>query len=144
VQQHLDAIRAALAPYLLSLTPEERKTMLRMADKTVAFVQKTADYATTNPGFVPAFVDLAELKQDTASMAALTPLRQQCDQLALDLDSTVMVAGSEAYGNALVVFGNIKFLAKNNQPGAQAAYDDLSVRFPGSPKAGRKPTPGKA
>ncbi|GAA4030993.1 hypothetical protein GCM10022409_14030 [Hymenobacter glaciei] len=135
VQQHLDAIKTALAPYLLSLTPDERKTMLRMADKTVAFVNKAADYATSTPAFVPAFVDLAELKQDTAGMAALTPLRQQCEQLALDLDSTVMVAGSEAYGNALTVYGNIKFLAKNKQPGAQAAYDDLSQRFPGRPTA---------
>ena len=93
VQQHLDAIRAALAPCLLFLVPDERKTLLRMAGKTVAFVTKTADYATSNPSFVPTFVGLAELKQDTASMAALTPLRQQCDQLAPDLDSTGLPLG---------------------------------------------------
>ena len=58
VQTHLDTIKVALAPYLLSLTPEERKTMLRMADKTVAFVQKTTEYATNNLAFVPLFVDL--------------------------------------------------------------------------------------
>ncbi len=133
VQQHLDAIRAALAPYLLSLTPKERKTMLRMADKTVAFVTKATEYAANNASFVPTFVDLAELQQDTAGMAALTPLRQQFEQLALDTDSTVMIAGSEAYGNALTVYNNIKFLASNKQPGAQAAYDDLRVRFPGRP-----------
>ena len=143
VQTHLDAIKAALAPYLLSLTPEERRTMLRMADKTVAFVSKTTEYATTNAAFVPAFVDLAELKQDTAGIAALTPLRQQFEQLALDTDSTVMVAGSEAYGNALTVYGNIKFMAKNKQPGAQAAFDDLKVRFPSNANAGRKPAPAK-
>ncbi|MFD2720708.1 hypothetical protein ACFST9_18445 [Hymenobacter monticola] len=144
VQTHLDAIKTALAPYLLSLTPEERKTMLRMADKTVAFVTKTTDYAANNAAFVPAFVDLAELRQDTAGMTALTPLRQQFEQLALDTDSTLMVAGSEAYGNALTVYGNIKFLAKNKQPGAQAAYDDLKVRFPGNANAGRKPAAAKA
>ena len=49
-----------------------------------------------------------------------------------------MIAGSEAYGNALTGCGNIKFLAKNKQPGAQAAYNELSVRFPGSTNAGRK------
>ncbi|MBF9221141.1 hypothetical protein [Hymenobacter ruricola] len=138
VQAKLDAIKAELGPYLLSLTPEERKTMLRMADKTVAFVSKTADYATNNPAFVPGFVDLAELKQDVAGMTALTSLRQQFEQLALDLDSTVMVAGSEAYGNSLTVYGNVKYLAKNKQPGAQAAYEDLSQRFPGHANAGRK------
>ena len=139
VQTHLDAIKGMLQPYLLSLTPDERKTMLRMADKTVAFVTKTTDYATNNAAFVPSFVDLAELKQDAAGMTSLTPLRQQFEQLALDTDSTVMIAGSEAYGNSLTVYGNIKFLAKNKQPGAQSAYDELSVRFPGRPNAGRKP-----
>jgi hypothetical protein len=144
VQSHLDAIKGLLAPYLISLTPEERKTMLRMADKTVAFVTKINDYATSTPAFVPAFVSLAELQQDTAGMAALTPLRQQFEQLSLDTDSTVMIAGSEAYGNSLTVYGNIKFLAKNKQPGAQAAYDDLKQRFPGSASAGRKPAVAKA
>jgi hypothetical protein len=139
VQEHLNSIRELLAPYLLSLTPEERKGMLRMADKTVAFVTKTTEYATNNPAFVPPFVHLEELKQDTTGMAALSPLRQQFEQLALDVDSTVMVAGSEAYGNALTVYANIKFLAKNKQPGAQTAYDDLKVRFPGNANAGRKP-----
>ncbi|HET9506121.1 MAG TPA: hypothetical protein VFO93_21455 [Hymenobacter sp.] len=133
VQQHLDAIKTILAPYLTSLTPEERKTLPRMADKTVAFVTKTADYAATTPAFVPPFVDPVQLTQDVAGVAALTPLRQQFEQLALDTDSTVMVAGSEAYTTALTVYANIKFLAKNKQPGAQAAYDDLSVRFPGRP-----------
>ena len=143
VQKHLDAIKAALAPYLISLTSDERRTMLRMADKTVAFVQKTTDYAANNAAFVPAFVDLAELEQDVAGVQALTPLRQQFEQLAFDTDSTVMVAGSEAYANSLTIYNNIKFLAKNKQPGAQTAYDDLSVRFPGSANAGRKPALAK-
>jgi hypothetical protein len=144
VQQHLDAIKTVLGSYLISLTPEERKTMPRMADKTVAFVTKTADYAANNPTFVPGFVDLTELTQDVAGVSALTPLRQQFEQLALDTDSTVMVAGSEAYTNSLTIYTNIKFMAKNKQPGAQAAYDDLSVRFPGNPNAGRKPKAAKA
>ena len=138
VQTHLDAIKAALAPYLLSLTPKERKTMLRMADKTVAFVTKTTEYATNNAAFVPGFLDLAELQQDTAGMVALTPLRQQFEQLALDTDSTVMTAGGEAYANSLTIYTNIKFLAKNKQPGAQAAFDDLKVRFAGQGTSKKK------
>lgn len=131
VQQYLSALKAALAPCLTSLTPKERKTMPRMADKTVAFVTKTADYAASTPAFVPGFVDLAKLTQDVAGVTALTPLRQQFEQLALDTDSTVMLAGSEAYTNSLTIYSNIKFLAKNKQPGAQAAYDDLKERFAG-------------
>ncbi|MBT9395169.1 hypothetical protein KLP40_18520 [Hymenobacter sp. NST-14] len=130
-QQAIEALRTALEAYLHPLTPEERRTMLRMADKTVAFVQKTAEYATTSPAFVPSFVSLDEMKRDLTGLAQLTPLYQQLAQLTELLDSTMMVAGSEAYGNALTIYNNIKFMAHHRQPGAQTAYDDLKQRFPG-------------
>ena len=132
---------AVLAPYLKSLTPEERQQMLKMADKTVAFVTKTRDYAQNNPSFVPAFVDLQEFEQDVDVISGLTPLHQLLEGLALDTDSTMMLADSDAYATALTLYNNIKFLAKNNQPGAQAAYDDLSQRFPS--KGGGRPAKAK-
>ncbi|RZK37384.1 MAG: hypothetical protein EOO57_05615 [Hymenobacter sp.] len=141
---HFQQGAAILAPYLHALTPEERQRMLKMADKTVAFVTKTRDYAHNNPSFVPAFVDLQEFEQDVNVMSDLTPLHQLLESLALDTDSTMMLAGSDAYATALTLYNNIKYLAKNNQPGAQAAYDDLSQRFPGSANAGRKTKPLKA
>jgi hypothetical protein len=139
VQDSLNAMKAALAPYLISLTPQERKSMLHMADKTVAFVQKTTEYATNTPTLVPPFVSLAELKIDVAGLAALAPLHQQLEQLALDLDSTMMVAGSEAYANSLTIYNNIKFMAQNKQPGAQAAYEDLQQRFAGQGRQKKAP-----
>ena len=135
IQDALDVLKTELGPVLISLTPAERKSMPRMGDKTVAFVQKAADYATTTPAFVPPFVRLDELKQDAAGVAALLPILRQLQQLALDTDSTAMVAGSEAYVNALTIYQNIKFLAENKQPGAQAAFDDLKARFAGQGKA---------
>ncbi|TGE17801.1 hypothetical protein [Hymenobacter elongatus] len=139
VQDSLNAIKTALAPYLISLTPEERKSMLRMADKTVAFVQKTTDYATNTPALVPPFVELSELKADVAALTALVPLHQQLEQLALDMDSTMMVAGSEAYANSLTIYNNIKFMAQNKQAGAQAAFEDLKQRFAGQGKQKQAP-----
>ncbi|RYU80273.1 hypothetical protein [Hymenobacter persicinus] len=144
VQESLNAIKAALAPYLISLTPEERKAMLRMGDKTVAFVQKTADYATNSPALLPPFVDFEELKQDLKGVTQLTPLAQQLEQLTLDVDSTLMVAGSEAYGNALTIYNNVRFLAQNHQSGAQAAYEDLRQRFPGRPALTREAKQARA
>jgi hypothetical protein len=141
VKKDLDSIRTALTPYLTPLTAEQRKTMLRMGDKTVAFVTKATELAINNPSFVPDFVDLDELKQDGAGIAALNPIRQQLEQLSLDTDSTVMVAGSEAYGACLTIYGNIKFMAKHKRPGAQAAQDELSPRFPGNTSLGRKAPP---
>lgn len=122
---------AELKPYLQSLTSDERSTMLKMGPKTVNFVQEAYDYASNNPGFVPAFIDLQEFAQDSAALAGLAPIHQLLAGLALDTDSTMMLAGSDAYAAALVLYNNIKFLAKNKQSGAQAAYDDLSKQFPG-------------
>ena len=70
----------------------------------------------------------------TIGFTALTPLHQQLEQLALNVDSTLMTAGSEAYGNSLTIYNNIKFLAHNKQAGAQTAFDDLKQRFAGQGK----------
>ena len=133
---------AELRPYLQALTPEERGTMLKMGPKTVDFVQKAYEYARNNPGFVPVFLDLDEFADDSAALNGLTPIHQLLEGLALDADSTMMLAGSDAYAAALVLYNNIKFLAKNKQPGAQAAYDDLAKRFPDG-GGGRPPKPLK-
>ena len=134
---------AELRPYLQALTPDERSAMLKMGAKTVDFVQKAYGYAQSNPSFVPAFLDLDEFARDSEALAGLAPIQQLLDGLALDASSTAMLAGSDAYAAALVLYNNIKFLAKNKQPGAQAAYDDLSQRFPGNGGAGRPPKPLK-
>ena len=138
-QQGADELR----PHLQALTPDERAAMLKMGAKTVDFVRKAYDYARNNPTFVPAFLDLDEFARDSAALNGLAPLQQLLLALALDTESTMMLAGSDAYAAALVLYNNIKFLAKNKQPGAQAAYDDLSQQFPGNGGAGRPPKPLK-
>ncbi len=135
---------AILRPYLHSLTPEERSTMLKMADKTVAFVNKIRDYAANNPSFVPDFIDMAEFHADTDALAGLSPVHMMLAALALDTDSTMMLAGSDAYAAALVIYNNIKFLAKNKRPAAQAAYDDLRQRFPQTGRPSKPLTPSAA
>ena len=136
----LKQARTLLAPYLHPLTPDERKNIIKMGDKSVGFMNKLLDYATNNPTFVPGFISFEELKQDVSVATDLTPVEQLATQLALDLNSTVMLAGSEGMSQASTVYQNIRFLAQQSQPGAQAAYNDLSQRFPGRPpkKAAQK------
>ena len=129
----LKQARALMEPHLHPLTPKERKTLYKLGDKTLGFMQKLLTYATNTAAFVPAFISLAEVKQDVAVATALAPLEQFATQLALDLNSTKMLAGSEGMDGTSPIYKNIKFLAEQNQPGAQAAYDDLSQQFPGRP-----------
>lgn len=130
---HFKQARALLAPYLHPLTPKERKTLYKLGDKSIGFMQKLMDYAANTPAFVPAFIDLAELKQDVGVAADLSPVEQYAAQLAQDLNSTKMLAGSEGMDASSPIYKNIKFLAEQRQPGAQAAYDDLRQQYPGRP-----------
>ena len=129
----LKQARAILAPHLHPLTPKERKTLYKLGDKSLGFMQKLLTYATDTAAFVPAFISLDDVKQDVAVAAALAPLEQFTTQLALDLNSTKMLAGSEGMEGSSPIYKNIKFLAEQNQPAAQGAYDDLSQHYPGRP-----------
>lgn len=133
--------RAVLAPHLHPLTPAERKTLYKMGPKSVGFLQSLVNYATNTPAFVPSFINLDELKQDAGVAAGLDPVTQYAMQLALDLDSSQMLAGSEAMDQGTPVYKNIKFLAEQNQPAAQGAYDDLKQHFASRPakKTAAKP-----
>ena len=136
----LQQVRKLLAPGLHPLTPTERKTLYKMGPKSVGFMQNLVNYATASPDLVPKFIDLDALKLDVGVAAGLDPLTQYAAQLALDLSSTQMLAGSEGMDQATPVYQNIKFLAAQNQPGAQGAYDDLRKHFAGRPS---KKTPVK-
>lgn len=113
---HFQQGAAVLRPYLQALAPEQRQAMLKISDKTVAFVPKTRDYTQQNPTFVPAFVDMPDFTQDVDALDALTPVHQLLTGLALDAESTLMLAGSDAYATALVLYQNIKYLAKTTSP----------------------------
>lgn len=130
-----EQLKTALAPVLIiNLTAEERKTMLIMGDKTLAFVNKTLEYASQNPSLVPNYVDLTEAKKDNKLATDIYGIFQQLSTLLRAMEDTGMVAGSEAYEAALVIYHSIKGASRSNVPGTQTIYDDLKQRFPGRGK----------
>lgn len=139
----LDQLRALLAPYLLSLTPAEREQMPKMGDKSLAFVQKAADYSTSLAAALPAYIDGAALRTDASVSAALLPLYAALLGLTTDVDSTRMEAGSEGYTASLLVYGALQAAAKQNQPGTQAAVGELGTRFKAQGQRKAKGTPAK-
>ncbi|WP_025143742.1 hypothetical protein [Pedobacter jeongneungensis] len=137
-----EQLKTALAPVLvINLTAEERKSMLKMGDKTLAFVNKTLEYAAQNPNLVPSYVDLAEARKDNELTADIYGIFQQLNTLLRAMEDTGMVAGGEAYEAALVIYHSIKGASRSNIPGIQAIYDDLKQRFPGRGKQNITPQP---
>jgi hypothetical protein len=59
IHGQIAAMLQTLAPYIIALIPRERKTMFKMGDKSLAFVEKAHDYAADNPVLVPSYLDMA-------------------------------------------------------------------------------------
>lgn len=139
ITKNLQSIQAALLPYSISLTDYERKTMGKMGDKTVAFVQKVADYLNTNSNFAPSYMDKEELQNDVKNALNLEPVLKLAEQVYNNLSDTSMVCGSEAYTSSLMYYNNVRQANKDGAAHARQIYDDLAQRFPGRPK--KKPEP---
>jgi hypothetical protein len=130
----LNTANAVLKPYLIALTPAERQELPKMSDGTVPFVQKTLEYAQTNAGFVPAYIDVKELKTDFDAVEALAQIFRPIEQLYFNLSDTMTLSGSEAYVASLAFYNSVKQAAKINVPGAKAIAEDLKLRFAGQGK----------
>ena len=62
--------RADLAPYLHPLTIQQREEILKMGDKSLAFVTKMAEYAQSLPKLMPSYLDVPGLR-----LASFSPER---------------------------------------------------------------------
>ncbi|MGM9475024.1 hypothetical protein ACS5PU_01290 [Pedobacter sp. GSP4] len=129
VLKALQESKEALAPYLHALTDNERRALFKMGDKTIATVQKVKSYIETNPEFAPAYMDKAEFLKDEKVAAQLSPLNSLTEQLAADLNDTVMLAGSEALVSAMLYYGQVKEAYKKGITTSKPIYEDLSKRF---------------
>ena len=119
-------------PFLLDLTPDDRVSLPKMGDGSLAFDEKCAVYMDSLPTLVPGFVNVAEVKKDRALRNQLAGVAAELIALGQSMDSTMMVIASEQWMADLSFYQSVRQAAKRGVPGAQAAYDDLSQRFPGN------------
>lgn len=122
---------AILAPYLISLTNDQKAGLPKMGEKSIPFVTKAAEYLAIPTTPAPPYIDAAELKIDLAAYETLRQIRQVVAPTFEMLDDTMLLCGSEAYVAVLAFYNYLKGASKMNVPGAKTIYDDLSTRFPG-------------
>jgi hypothetical protein len=129
VIQKLQDCKTALAPYLQGLTAEDRLSLFKMGNKTVATVQKTKSYMDTNPEFVPSYMNQVEFLKDETVVTQLSPIVNLAKQIAADVEDTVMLSGSEALQEALLYYGQVREASAKGVATAKPIYDDLKQRF---------------
>lgn len=140
VNSKFQEIKDLLAPYMGTMTVEERKTLPKMSDKSVAFVNKVVEYTEANPKFVPPMMDAQECKKDYIANQTLLPLHAVSQQVGEMMKDTIMLTGHEAYVQALYYYGSVKLAARAGDAEAKTIAEDLSKRFPrGKVSAENKP-----
>ncbi len=130
-----------LTPYVVALTPAQRRKLAKSGNKTFSFIDKAMKYAQQNVDLLPGFVTAEEMKQNMDNYSVLLSLLQTATQLSSSLNDTTMQASSDSYSLSLDYYNSAKQGAKKNIPNAKDIYKDLSARFPGRKK--RKPSPVK-
>lgn len=126
----IKVLQDKLQAHLVELSAQERRELPKMGDKTLAFVSNALDYAEAHPTMCPPYLDVAEFGRDLAAVQLLRSLQHPLLQLSDALDSSLMLAGSEAYAAALVFYQSAKAAAKAKVAGAATVADDLSARLP--------------
>jgi len=129
IETALTSLQTVFPKYVIALTPTQKKEMAKMSDKSIAFVEKVSDYKTSNPEFVPAYMDVAEFDKDLKAVRELREFQRVMEQQNSSLVDTIMLCGSEAYKAALAYYNSVKQGAKMNVTAAANIYSDLKKRF---------------
>jgi hypothetical protein len=127
IKAALQTIHAKL-PFLVTLSAEERRKMVKMGDKSLAFVNNSATAAQSNRNILPATFNVEELLKDYYLAIALTEVLTSMRQLTEQVDDTLLAVGSEAMSSSLTVYNYVKTASKTT-PGLKTLAEQLGERF---------------
>jgi len=127
VQTKINDIKLILV-FLINLTPAERKKLLKMGDKSVAYVQEVVAALQANPAVVPASFDLSEFKKDLTLYSDLLEILNYLRPLFEGIDDTMLALSNELMRQANSGYGFVKEAAKTNSA-LESTARDLGERF---------------
>jgi hypothetical protein len=131
------AISAKL-PFLINLSPQERRELPKMGDKSIGFDDKCRTYMSSHPEFIPGFVNIDEVNKDRELRVQMMRFYAALIALTDQVDDTLSVVSSEAWMADLAYYQAVREAAKRGMAGAETIYADLQQRFPGAPSGPRK------
>jgi hypothetical protein len=121
----------AKLPFLVALTPDERKRLRSVHRQNRLFVEDTLAVFAEVEGLMPGYVSEEAMRKDFALHEALSDVEVQLEGLLALVRSTRMLAGAEALSMALATYQFVKVAADAGLPGAAPVRARLSARFAG-------------
>lgn len=137
-QADIDAIDAALATLeekfarLIELSVADRRSLVKMGDKSEAFCRQTLIVLDQNRTILPPNFDFNEAVQDLATLDLLRSRFQRLRQLIGKADDTEMALGSDIMSAALDGYALAKVSGKG--AGLETLREAMSARYSRKPK----------
>lgn len=132
----IQALKTELQGITINLNADERQSLPKIGDRTLAFDEKCKAYMAQRPELVPGFVNMTEMAKDRKLVADLLPCLQEIAPICEGLEDTISVAYTDIYTADLAFHASVKQAAKRGVPGTDTIYDDLKQHFPGRSSGG--------
>lgn len=97
-----------LLPFLIDLTPEQRRTLFKMGESGRPFVEAGLTMVEQDDSYMPRSFDRTEMRKDSDLYAALLPVYTALASLFDAVDDTLMLVGSDLILAGLDVYRNAK------------------------------------
>lgn len=117
---------------LVALTPELRRELTKMGDKSEAFCRRAVDVLGQYPDVLPRKFDLEGFRRDLAMLDALRERMVRLSRLYERGNDTQMALGSDLMTGALEAYAFLKVAGKGE--GLDEIREQLSARFKRKPK----------
>jgi len=134
VDKALDTLDA-FTQGMISLSPDERKSMTKMGDKSEAFCRLAIDVFKQNEKILPKTFDMESYLLDLASLDMLRARLVRLNRISQMLSDTEMALGSDLMVNSLEGYSYLKIAGKSL--GLDDLRGQMSMRF----SRGRKKNP---
>jgi len=117
---------------LIGLTPDERRALTKMGDKSEAFCRQAVVVLTENAHVLPRNFSVDEYRSDLAMLDALRPRLARLQRLYERMADSEMALGSDLMVASLEGYAHLKVAGKGD--GLDALRQTLGARFDRSRK----------
>ncbi|WP_341836392.1 hypothetical protein WJU16_00640 [Chitinophaga pollutisoli] len=146
-EKDLQSVKKSLAeltksmPFLIGLNALEKKRLTKINTSNKVFVEDIIKTFDLNKSIIPNFISQDEIAKDLTLFHQLDEIEFQLSEILEKVRCTRKLAGSEAYGAALMIYQLIKTATKAGVPGAAASFELLKDRFSASTGRPKKENP---
>jgi hypothetical protein len=113
VQSSIQTIKGKL-PFLIAITPAERKKLRKMGSVRTAYVQDVYIAAANNTGAIPPALSMTEYGKDVQLMKDLTDIVSWLLPVYEGIQDTCLALGNELMKQSDEAYGYLKNAAKKN------------------------------